>query len=673
MRWVMGVLRIGVALAALVVLALPSTAVAQCSTDDLDMNGVPDVCPAGTNYIEGTASADTLVGTNGPDCIFGLGGDDQIDARGGDNYVCGGLGADQITGGNQNDTLYGEGGDDNIDGAGGNDFISGGDGNDVLSGGSGDDTINGGTGNDQIFGDGGADALSGEDGDDTLAGGVGNDSLSGGSGIDTLDGEGNTNTCVEEVPGTADRLTNCDIITYASIDVVDVVRGKNNLVVTWGTSTEVGVVAFRVWRREDPSSWTWVGEVAASIEGSPHGASYFLEDDDGPEAGPVEYLIEERTVSGGSVVHGPFLRLPGADSLRASQLYPRRSMGRLPAIAPVRRIERPARLAPLQVGRKALDSPSAAELVVEQAGLIEVGAEDLAPVLELGVEAIEERIRTGELLLRLAGEPVAWHGIDDGRALRFVANEVVTPFANARRYLLSMEPGALMTQPVFQAVDPVEPHTFVATQRLEENRFPGPTGNPDPRADLFFWYALAAGDEATIAVPLPGLNAPDAATLRVLIHAATEHPDQPHRLELFWNGASLGTFDTFGRQRHTLSITLAGVGAAADNELKILQHAAGEAPPAVYVDAVEVDYPRVAGADAPLFRFDAAEQGATSVVGLQSATVHLYEISRDTRPEYYGELSVGVEGGLSFDAGAADRRFLVAAPEAVTRPSAILQ
>lgn len=159
----------------------------------------------------------------------------------------------------------------------------------------------------------------------------------------------------------------------------------------------------------------------------------------------------------------------------------------------------------------------------------------------------------------------------------------------------------------------------------------------------------------------------------MLIHAATEHLNQPHRIELFWNGQSLGTFDTFGRQRHTLSVTLAGAGAAADNELRILQHATGEAPPAIYVDAVEVDYPRLAVADAPLFRFGAAEQGATSVVGLQAATVHLYEISSDRTPAYYGEHSVNVGGGLSFDAGGADRHFLAAASQVVTRPSAILQ
>jgi len=79
-------------------LSWPAGAYAQCSTSDFDMNGVPDVCPAGSNYIEGTAAGETLRGTNGADCIFGLGGDDDITGRSGDDYICAGTGADVVNG-----------------------------------------------------------------------------------------------------------------------------------------------------------------------------------------------------------------------------------------------------------------------------------------------------------------------------------------------------------------------------------------------------------------------------------------------------------------------------------------------------------------------------------------------------------------------------------------------
>jgi hypothetical protein len=157
-----------------------------CSTEDLDTDGVPDVCPTGSNYIGGSPASDSLSGTIQTDCIFGFGGDDLIQGQNGSDYVCGGDGADDITAGNAHDTIFGGDGGDMIDGGNGNDH--------VLMGGPGDDTILGGLGNDM---------LDGESGDDWL---------SGGDGIDTLNGGSGTDTCVEEVPGTSERLTSCELV-----------------------------------------------------------------------------------------------------------------------------------------------------------------------------------------------------------------------------------------------------------------------------------------------------------------------------------------------------------------------------------------------------------------------------------------------------------------------------
>jgi len=37
-----------------IIFALPAMAGAQCPTEDLDMDGVPDVCPTGSTYLAGT-------------------------------------------------------------------------------------------------------------------------------------------------------------------------------------------------------------------------------------------------------------------------------------------------------------------------------------------------------------------------------------------------------------------------------------------------------------------------------------------------------------------------------------------------------------------------------------------------------------------------------------------
>ena len=654
------------------ILALPSIASAQCSTDDLDMNGVPDVCPAGSNYIEGTAAGETLRGTNGPDCIFGLGGDDLIRGRNGDDYICAGDGADEVVGGGDNDTIFGEGGNDDLGGGPGNDFIDGGDGDDDLQGAAGDDTVNGGAGNDQIFGGSGADALSGEDGDDALSGGGGNDALSGGNGTDTLDGGGGTDTCVEEVPGTSERLNNCDVVTYVAVSGFEVSRRKQGLTVTWETTTEVGAIAFRLWRREANGALTWVGEVAAASDGSPHGARYFLRDDTAPVDGPVEYILEERTVSGGSVQHGPFVRSPGLADARDAFLQTRASQGRVPHPVALRRLSRSPAVQPMQSFRwKNVEPPTAAVLVVDGPGVIEVNGVTLAEVFETSGDAVASLIRSGGLHLRLLGESVAWHAVDDGAALRFVAPEVRSPFSRHHRYLLSLEPGVLMEARTFVGGVATEPHTYVDTQRLEENVFPGPTGGPDPRQDLFFWHALGSDAQAAIPVSLPALSEPAAQELRVYVHGATNHPEQPHRVELLWDGQSLGVFDLFGRTRHTITVSLTGVPAALENELVVQHQVAGEAPPVLYVDAVEVDYVRAAETDESEFRFGGAGDGEYLVSGLSSESIYLYDVTDPAAPKYYGDVLLDESGRLTFAAQGTDLRFLVIAPESISSPLAV--
>ena len=667
----MGLLR-AIPFAVIAILALPAAAAAQCSTDDLDMDGVPDVCPAGSNYMEGTAAGETLRGTNGPDCIFGLGGADVIQGRNGDDYICAGDGADDVVGGGDNDSIFGEGGNDTISGGNGNDFIDGGDGADDLDGSAGADTVNGGSGNDQVGGGGGNDTLSGQDGDDTLSGSGGNDSLSGGNGTDTLNGGGGTDTCVEEVPGTSERLTSCDVITYAAVSGLEALRSDHAVTVTWETTTEVGAVAFRLWRRQTNGALAWVGEVAAAPDGSPHGARYFLRDDAAPEDGPVEYIIEERTVSGGSVQYGPFIRSPviadASDALPPLQTGQRR----VPHPVELERFTRPVaqQTAGLLV-RKMVAAPHAVVLVVDRTGVIEVDAAAIAEALETSGDAVASLIRSGGLHLRLRGESIAWHAVDDGAGLCFVAPEVRSPFSRHHRYLLSIGEGAVMEARPLTRSEAVEPHTYVETKRFEENVFPGPSGGPDPRQDLFFWHALSSDARAIIPVSLPALSGATAREVRVHVHGATEHLEQPHRVELHWNGQSLGVFDLLGRRRHTITVALDGIGAADENELVVQQHVAGEAPPVLYVDAVEIDHVRLADADAPEFRFGGAADGAHVVTGLSSETVHLYDVTNPAAPKHYGEVLLDEPGSLAFATEASDLRFLAAAPDSVSAPTEV--
>ncbi len=98
-------------------------------------SGVTKTCPTtGT----GTTYPDTLIGTNAPNHIQGLGGNESP------------TWGDYIPGHGGNDILYGNAGGDRIEGGYGNDAIYGNQGKDLLIGGPDNDHINGGTGGDVI-------------------------------------------------------------------------------------------------------------------------------------------------------------------------------------------------------------------------------------------------------------------------------------------------------------------------------------------------------------------------------------------------------------------------------------------------------------------------------------------------------------------------------------------
>ncbi|GAB6110262.1 cadherin-like domain-containing protein [Desulfomicrobium salsuginis] len=111
----------------------------------------------GIEDVNGSAYADSILGSTAINILNGYGGNDTIFA------------------GNGNDTVHGGDGDDVIDGGGHADELFGDSGNDTIYGGDSIDTLFGGAGDDMLYGhrsDGGSDGNQ-----DLLLGGTGNDTL----------------------------------------------------------------------------------------------------------------------------------------------------------------------------------------------------------------------------------------------------------------------------------------------------------------------------------------------------------------------------------------------------------------------------------------------------------------------------------------------------------------
>ncbi|HYH22314.1 MAG TPA: calcium-binding protein [Azospirillum sp.] len=151
----------------------------------------------GDDFLYGQRGLDTLTGGDGNDLLDGGADADMVEGWVGDDMVLGGAGNDIVYGGDGDDTADGGLDDDIVDGGFGNDIVGGGYGNDMVYGGYGDDrlygywgndTLRGGFGADTLFGGENNDRLNGEDGADALFGGFGSDTLNGAGGEDTLYG-----------------------------------------------------------------------------------------------------------------------------------------------------------------------------------------------------------------------------------------------------------------------------------------------------------------------------------------------------------------------------------------------------------------------------------------------------------------------------------------------------
>ncbi len=156
--------------------------------------GGPDHGQPYTGTLRGTDRLDVMIGTEGPDTIYGYATSDYVCGLGGDDVIYTHEGQDDIWGGDGNDTIYAGVSGDDVWGGAGDDYIDLGEGTDTAVGGEGNDTIIGGTGQDYMEGNAGNDRLEGGDGDDRSYGGAGDDLIYGHNGNDRLYGEGGNDT-----------------------------------------------------------------------------------------------------------------------------------------------------------------------------------------------------------------------------------------------------------------------------------------------------------------------------------------------------------------------------------------------------------------------------------------------------------------------------------------------
>jgi len=236
--------------------------------------------------LQGTANADTIVGSDSADLIE-VGADADTVTAGG--------GMDTIYGDDGDDVIHGGAGDDLIVGGAGNDKLFGDDGNDLIFGGLGNDEIHGGKGNDIAYGNDGNDTLSGDEGNDALYGNAGNDVLSDGTGQDYVAGGADDDKVLVAADGEKDVFdggAGTDTLSFAastSSVTIDVVKGM-------ATGTATGTDSFQGFERFEGGAGNdtfIVGKDATHLAGGDGNDTFDILTDAILASAPVRHAIED--------------------------------------------------------------------------------------------------------------------------------------------------------------------------------------------------------------------------------------------------------------------------------------------------------------------------------------------------------------------------------------------
>jgi hypothetical protein len=241
-------------------------------------------------------------------------------------------------------------------------------------------------------------------------------------------------------------------------------------------------------------------------------------------------------------------------------------------------------------------------------------------------------------------------------------------YASENVYWLSQGRGLLMSS-VAGAPGGDGPGFSIETEHLEEESFAATLASTDPDSDFWYWSSLMAslpafrtGTYAFQASAVDGASG-ETAVIDVEAYGATT---TPHRLRVRVNGTSLGEGTFQGAVAKTLRFELdPTVLVEGSNSIEVeAVLESGVAFDVVYIDSLDVSYPRRHIALADRFGFTAVGSGAVRVAGFTSDDALVLDV---TNPRWPARVSgaTRADGAVDFEAQAGRSYFAFASASVV--------
>ncbi len=469
--------------------------------------------------------------------------------------------------------------------------------------------------------------------------------------------------------------------TLVSLTRFDAYQEAGRVVVDWVTGSEIGTLGFYLFRW-DPAlrRYLQVNDSLLPALRVPQGGLYRLVDETAPRRGPVTYLLFEAEEGGGERRYGPFrVNLSLGQSARERLTVPFERRARSQSVASLeraerarrRRLEARARREPGSTSRR-LRNDAAIKLEIQATGLYFVSVTEIAAQLSLTGSAVSNLVAQGGFRLSNGGVSVAWSPALDGSGLYFYGEELSTMYASKNVYWLARGPRLPMSS-VAGAPSLDGPAFYEETLHVEQDAFAATLASTDPDSDFWYWSSLMAslpayrtgtyGFQASSTEPGSGTMA----TFDIQAYGATT---TPHRLRVRVNGSSVGEGTFEGAIAATLHFeldpSLLLEGANTIEVETVLE--SGVAFDVVYIDSMDISYPRRHVALGGRARFAAAATGTVHVTGFPDDGAVVLDVTSPRTPAVVnGATRSG--GAVHFEANAGRRYFLstsasILAPEA---------
>jgi hypothetical protein len=455
----------------------------------------------------------------------------------------------------------------------------------------------------------------------------------------------------------------------------------NRVVVQWSTASEVGTLGFYL-SRLDESTGEYVQlneELLPGLLHHPQGGTYRFVDEGAIPDGTFTYKLVEVELSGQKRTHGPFTveatghgePVTGNYAAKGREISAEKR-ARIKASAEAKQAAEVVRAQ--RVGPKI-------KIVVSEAGLYYLDAQEIATVAGVRLNLVKEGIKRSRLQLSNQGQNVAYIAAPGNSGIYFYAEGIESIYSDENIYWLKQGQAVAMEVVQGQGPPPASAEqTFTDTIHLEEDQWAQPARFSDPQADYWLWKPILAGHPelgtVSFTVRTDGVGAGPAALAVHLLGYSDSPASLDHHVIASVNGREIGQGHWDGLAPYDLVIEgRAAVLNDGENTLQVTGVVDEGVPySAFYVDSLVVTYPHHYRAvdNKLLLRGDG--NAVVTVEGFGDPAIRVFDVTDPFKPKLVMATTKDQVGGnhrVSFVPSAPDALYLALTMDALSTPLSV--